>query len=394
MAGILPALRFLFTFAGGRGHLEPLVPLAQAAVAAGHSVAFCGRPWMLPKVAALGFEAFAAGSDEGLVPVRRPLAAVDADAEILVLRDGFARRVAAERAPGLVAACRAWQAAIVVWEETDFAAPVAAESLGIPHASVVVLAAGSGISPALFAEPLDELRLAHGLAPDPGLAMLSRHLVLAPIPPSYRDPARPLPVVSRAIRPVLRDPSELEESPLWLAGLTHAPTVYFSLGSVFHVESGDLFARVIAGLRGLPLEIIVTVGDEIDPAELGAQPANVHIARFLVPSQVLPLCDLVVSHGGSGGVIGALVHGLPLVLLPLGADQPLNAARCRELGVAHVLDPLTATPDSLRAAVSEVLGNPRYRRAARDLQGEIETLPGPAEAVALLEHIMLGARES
>jgi UDP:flavonoid glycosyltransferase YjiC (YdhE family) len=113
-----------------------------------------------------------------------------------------------------------------------------------------------------------------------------------------------------------------------------------------------------------------------------------------VASQVLPLCDLVVSHGGSGGVIGALVHGLPLVLLPLGADQPLNAARCRELGVAHVLDPLTATPDSLRAAVSEVLGNPRYRRAARDLQGEIETLPGPAEAVALLEHIMLGARES
>ena len=59
------ALRILFTFAGGSGHLEPLVPIARAAECVGHAVAFAGRPWMIPQVEALGFSAFASGSDVG-----------------------------------------------------------------------------------------------------------------------------------------------------------------------------------------------------------------------------------------------------------------------------------------------------------------------------------------
>ena len=332
-------VRLLFAFAGGRGHLEPLVPLAQAAVAAGHTVAFAARPWMVPKAEALGFETFAAGWDEGLVPVRRPLIAVDAEAEIVAFRDGFARLVANERLPDLVELCDSWRPEAIVWDETDFAAPIVAERNGIPHASVVVLAAGGAIRPDLFAEPLDSLRNVYGLPEDPGLAMLTRHLVLAPVPPSFRDPAWPLPATSRPIRPTLRKPSPQERSPAWLAGIGDVPAVFFSLGTVFHVESGDLFDRVVAGLRDLPIDLLVAVGDEIDPAELGPQPPNVHIERFLLPSQVLPRCAAVVSHGGSGSVIGALAHGLPMVLLPLGADQPLNAARCEALGIAQVLDP-------------------------------------------------------
>ena len=193
-------VRLLFAFAGGRGHLEPLVPLAQAAAAAGHTVAFAARPWMVPKAEALGFETFAAGWDEGLVPVRRPLIAVDAEAEIVAFRDGFARLVANERLPDLVELCDSWRPEAIVWDETDFAAPIVAERNGIPHASVVVLAAGGAIRPDLFAEPLDSLRNVYGLPEDPGLAMLTRHLVLAPVPPSFRDPAWPLPATSRPIR--------------------------------------------------------------------------------------------------------------------------------------------------------------------------------------------------
>jgi len=47
-------MRMLFAFAGGSGHLEPLVPIARAAKAAGHSVAFAGRPWAQPPVSAGG----------------------------------------------------------------------------------------------------------------------------------------------------------------------------------------------------------------------------------------------------------------------------------------------------------------------------------------------------
>jgi UDP:flavonoid glycosyltransferase YjiC (YdhE family) len=87
---------------------------------------------------------------------------------------------------------------------------------------------------------------------------------------------------------------------------------------VFNLESDDLFARVLTGLRDLPINLVVTVGREIDPEELGPQPANVHVVRYVSQCSVLPHCDLVVSHGGSGSVIGAPAHGLPLVVVPMG----------------------------------------------------------------------------
>jgi UDP:flavonoid glycosyltransferase YjiC (YdhE family) len=81
-------------------------------------------------------------------------------------------------------------------------------------------------------------------------------------------------------------------------------------------------------------------------------------------------------------VLAALAHGLPSVLLPLGADQPWNADRCARLGVAEVLDPLTATAAEIRRAVDAA---DTRRAAAARLQSEIARLPGPEEAVARLE---------
>ena len=107
-----------------------------------------------------------------------------------------------------------------------------------------------------------------------------------------------------------------------LADLAGAPTVYFTLATIFNMESGDLITRVLAGPRELSINVVVTVGRHIDPAEFGPQPANVHIERYIPQSAVLPLSTVVVSHGGSGSVIGALAHGLPMVLIPMGADQP------------------------------------------------------------------------
>ena len=380
-------MRILFAFAGGSGHLEPLVPIARAAEAAGHVVAFAGRPWMVPTVEALGFLAFATGSDAGGEPTRRPLLPLDAEREERDFREGFARRIARERAADILPRCGAWRPDLVVWEETDFGAAVVAERLGLPHASVIVIAAGSFNRPGLVAEPLNELRAEHGLPPDPDLAMLSRYLVLSPVPPGFRDPAFPLPATAHALRPHALEPVGEDTGPPWIEGLGSAPTVYFSLGTVFNMESGDLFARVLAGLRDLPIGLVVTVGRDIDPGELGAQPANVRIERYIPQAALLPHCSLVVSHGGSGSVIGALAHGLPMVLIPMGADQPLNAARCEALGVARVLDPVAATPEDVREAVAAVLADAAYRRAAERLRDETAALPGPAHAVALLERL-------
>jgi UDP:flavonoid glycosyltransferase YjiC (YdhE family) len=379
-------VRILFTFAGGSGHFEPLIPIARAAEAAGHVVAFTGRPWMIPKVEALGFPAFATGSDVGLTPRRLPLRALSAEREDRSLL-GFARRIARERATPILALCAEWQPGLLVCEETDFGAVVAAERRGLPYATVLVIAAGSFVRHGVVAEPLNELRAEHGLPPDPDLTMLSRYLVLSPFPPSYRDPAFPLPATAHTLRPLALDPVGDDPVPPWVARLDGAPTIYFTLGTVFNMESGDLFQRVLTGLRDLPINLVVTVGRDIDPAEFGRQPANVHIERYVPQSLLLPHCRVVVSHGGSGSVIGALAHGLPLVLIPMGADQPLNAARCEALGVARMLDAVEATPETVREAVSTVLANPTYRRAAERMRDEIAALPGPAHAIMLLERL-------
>ena len=101
----------------------------------------------------------------------------------------------------------------------------------------------------------------------------------------------------------------------------------------------------------------------------------------------MPHCDLVLTHGGSGTVRDALAHALPLVIMPIGADQYENGRRCAAQGVARVIGPEERTPAAIRAAVEAVLANPGYRRAAARLRAEREALPGPAGVVTLLERL-------
>lgn len=382
-------MRILFTFMGRSGHFEPLVPIARAAEAAEHTVAFGCGPAMVPMVEAAGFTAFALGSGTGRTLERTPLRPLDGAREDREFRERFVREGARYRAPHTIELCASWQPDLLVCEETDFGSMIAAERLGLPYATVLVLAAGGFVRAELVAEPLDELRAEHDLPPDPQLTMLSRYLVLSPVPPSYRDPAFPLPATAHSLRPLTPSPTANDSAPPWLADLDSdgMPVVYFTLGTVFNTESGDLFARVLAGLRDLPITLIVTVGRHIDPGEFGPQPASVHIERFIPQSMILPRCRAVVSHGGSGSVLGALAHGLPSVLLPMGADQPHNAARCAALGVAQVLDPIAATPASVREALTTVLDDPAYRRAAERMRDEIAALPEPMYAVRLLERL-------
>jgi UDP:flavonoid glycosyltransferase YjiC (YdhE family) len=381
-------VRILFTFAGGNGHFAPLVPIARAAAAAGHTLAFAGQSAMLAEVEAAGFTMFVTGgATVSSNPQITALLELDAEREDRALSEGYAGRIARERADALLALCAEWRPDVLVCDEIDFGCMVIAERLGLPHATVLVIAAGSFVRPSLLAEPLNRLRAAHGLPPDPGLAMLSRHLVLSPFPPSYRDPAFPLPPTAHSIQPVTSSAAQREGAPSWITQLNGAPMVYFTLGTVFNLESGDLFTRVLAGLGGLPINVIATVGREIDPAQFGPQPTNIRIERYIPQAAILPACAAVVSHGGSGSVMGALAHGLPSVLIPMGADQPLNAARCAALGVGLALDAVAATPESVRAALTTVLENPAYRAAAERLRDEIAALPGPEYAVGLLEQL-------
>jgi UDP:flavonoid glycosyltransferase YjiC (YdhE family) len=95
-----------------------------------------------------------------------------------------------------------------------------------------------------------------------------------------------------------------------------------------------------------------------------------------------------VTAGGAATIIAALRAGAPLVVVPTTWDKPDNARRVMEVGAGVRLSPRRCTPAGLRAAVDEVLGEPRYRLSARRMAERLAEAPGPARAVELLEGLV------
>ena len=371
-------MRVLFTFVGGAGHLDPLLPLAHAVAAAGHDVAVAGSGNLMPRVESEGFTALPTSPQRPPVTTGRdqsPLLPVDPHDTEVEFAENFAGKGARRHVPAVSEHIRAWRPDVVVREETDFGSAMAAELEDVPCATVVILAAGTLARPELVSPVLQAVRAEHGLAPDPSLATFRRDLVLSPYPPGFRDPESPLPpgAFSFRARPV--------------APHAHGGLVYVTLGTVFNTGSGDLFERLLAGLADVPAEVLVTVGRTIDPADLGVQPRHVQVERYVDQAGVLPRCRLVVSHGGSGSLMGALEHGLPSVLTPLGADQPHNARRAADLGVATSLDAAAVTPAEIEHAVTAMLGDARAHETALELKVEIDALPPVEATVPLLERL-------
>ncbi|XVV02184.1 glycosyltransferase [Actinosynnema sp. CA-248983] len=372
-------MRTLFTCIGGPGHLNPLLPVARTVADRGHEVLWATSGSLQGPVESAGFPFHRLGPAPDDTPrTRTPLLVPDTRRSEDEVREGFARRGTRTRLPLVQALMREWRPDLVVCDEFDFATMLAAEGLGVPHASVLVTAAGVQIRPDVVGEPLHEIRAECGLPDDPELTMLGRYLRLSPFPPSFRAPAAWRFGTEHAVKPAMPGPAAPRRD--------DRPLVYFTLGTEFALESGDLFERVLAGLRDL--RVLMTVGRHIDPAEFGPQPEHVRIARYVPQDEVLANCDVVVSHGGSGTVVGALAHGKPMVLTPMGADQPMNADRCTALGVGRSLDPVTATPAEVRATVADVLADPAHRRAAERLRDELAALPGPEHAADLLEGLV------
>jgi UDP:flavonoid glycosyltransferase YjiC (YdhE family) len=100
---------------------------------------------------------------------------------------------------------------------------------------------------------------------------------------------------------------------------------------------------------------------------------------------LLPRCSLVINHAGNGSVLAALSHGLPLLLLPHGADQFTTAAACERAGAAIVLRPADVTQENVRAAVDRLLTEPSFFENARRLQLEILSMPLSEEFLRSLE---------
>ena len=155
------------------------------------------------------------------------------------------------------------------------------------------------------------------------------------------------------------------------------PRVYLTLGTV-SFGAVEVLSRAIAEIAPLDADILVTVGPDGEPAALGEVPDNVHVERFVAQSAVLPLVDLIVHHGGTGTVLGALEAGLPQLVLPQGADQFFNAEILTTAGFGRALPNDAQQPGAIGEAVQALLGDSPERQAAARIRDEIAAMPSPA----------------
>jgi UDP:flavonoid glycosyltransferase YjiC (YdhE family) len=378
-------MRVLVTTTGSAGHFGPLIPYARAVQDAGGSVLVATRESTVDAVRAAGFAAwpYAEAPAEARGPIfGRAMGLPHDEANLLVVREVFARLDTPPAVPAVLAACERWQPDVVVSETGEFAGGLVAEHLGLPRVRVGISLAGTeawlwpSVAPALEA-----VRAQLGLAPDPDGAALTAPPYFTLTPAALDDPVE-------GVQRFREEPAEARPLPDWWAGM-NAPLVYVTFGSVaaqFGFFPG-VYRAAIDALAGIGARVLVTTGHAADLDALGPVPANVHVERWVPQADVLPHVAAMVCHGGFGTVRAGLCAGVPLAVAPLFADQPYNARRVAELGAGIALEGGPAAIAGLGPAVRALLDEPSYCARAAEVAADARTLPPVRDAVAALESL-------
>jgi len=363
-------MRFLVTSTAGAGHYGPLAPFVRSFLAGGHDVLVAGPPALRESVRDAEFWAVDDPPPAEMAAVYARLPEVTHDeANALVVSEVFARLDAGAALPRLREAISVWRPDIVVRETAEFAGAIAASLSGVPHARVGIGLVSMERTLTDIATPnIDALRAAHGLGPH----VLAEEPFLTLFPASLEDPA--VPELPRTAR--FRDPS-------WVAAEPGSrPLVYVTFGSV----TGGMpmfaaaYSAALAAVADLDADVLLTVGTAADPTSFGPVPPHVRIERWVDQAAVLARASAVVCHGGGGSTLGALAAGVPLVVVPLFAeDQFANARRVAAVGAGVLTE-----PPGIRAALDTVLGEPSYRSTARALGAELAGQPSTDEAASVL----------
>ena len=160
------------------------------------------------------------------------------------------------------------------------------------------------------------------------------------------------------------------------------PLVLVSLSTLPQGQT-DVMRRILAALEGLPVRALVTLGPTLAGTTFDA-PENVRLEAFVPHGAVLPHVAALVTQCGLSTTVKALAHGVPLVCIPLIADQPENAVRVVARGAGVRLS-REASPEEIRAAIQRVVGEPRYREGARKLATVLAREDGAKRAATEIE---------
>jgi UDP:flavonoid glycosyltransferase YjiC (YdhE family) len=378
-------MRIMISTRAGAGHFGPLIPFAKAFLRNNDEILVTAPAEAAPMIAEAGF-------DHHVIPPPPPH---DRDAKFAkarqmsydeanayVVGELFIRIDARAAYPHMLAAIEEYEPDIVVLEASEFAAALAAEAAGVPAVCVgITQASHMRVLGGTVAAALDELRAEFGLEPDPDLERLNAVPYFTLVPEQLEDPAAPGPADALRFRVEDDVPRPL---PDWWEN-TAWPLVYVTFGSV--APSMDYFPELyrdaLDALALLPVRVLVTVGRDRDPAEIGPVAANVHVARWVPQADVMPHAAAMVCHGGSGTVTMGLAAGVPMAVLPLFADQPHNARRVADLGAGVMVERVTGLADAVR----RLLVDATYHESAQRIAAEIAELPTVDAAAAIVRHV-------
>ena len=386
-------MRILFATPPGYGLMMPLVPLVWAAQAAGHAARLATTGRMCRVAADAGLEAVdvcpgrdlwgqlqagvgrGAGRGAGSGPPPSPF-----------------RMFTEEMTAGTADAARELGADLLVHTSDHGAGQLAALTLGLPTLDV-----GNRVSwstrdrggPVRDIAGVEAVRTALGLD-DAEPHVLARVDPRAPsmggLAADATDPRDG--VAWWPMRYVPFNGGAVVEP--WLRVTPDRPRVLVTLGTVVPTVAGtDVVTVLLEALAGLDVEVVLALGDAT-LAQGTALPANVRAVGYLPLSAALPTCRLVVHHGGSGTTAAPLHFGVPQLVLPSFADNPLSARRVSERGVGLEHDPATLDVATARTLVRRLLAEPAFARAAAEVAAEMAAQPSPAAVVGRVERALAG----
>ena len=378
-----------------------MAPLARELGRRGHDVRVATSPAFAAAVTSAGLAHAPAGLAwlESAADDRFPgFTGSGPDAGLATLFGEPSARLAAD----LLASRARWAPDLIVRDNTELGGWVVAHVLGVPDVVFGVIERLPLPAMGAFAAQLAALRASYPELAAADAASTYGDLYLQPTPPALST-AQDVPG-QVLIRPT-EDAPDSAEAPTWLQELGERRLVYLTLGTVFH-RTRLLLDVLLEALANEDVDVVLTYGAQPPPPNL---PSNVRAAPYIPQRLILPLCSAVVCHAGRGSVMGALAHGVPLVLVPMTADQPITAAACDRAGVARVLAtdrldlaglsvPITVperlTVRAVRDAVRTVLDDRAYATAAAGVQAEIAAMPDVSETAHVLELLAEEARPS
>ncbi len=383
-------VRILFSSTPAHGHLLPLLPLARAFRDRGDDVAVLTAGAFAPLLDAEGISLLPAGPTADVLfaeSARRTGVDAAADPRPEAVADFFAGTRVDLTADDALAAAREFGPDLIVAEALDFVGPLVAAALDVPVATMA-------FGPAIPAEFTDGMTAVVGSRyADRGLAPVPARWHLDPCPdllqppgwqaPAHRVPVRPEPHRGPSTGSGTGTEAGSGAGPDDAAGTPgDRPKVLVTFGT--HFSDPATLTPILDELRTVGVDLVVTLGLTASAADYGSADGDITFAAFTPLADLLHDVDLVVTHGGAGTTLGVLSRGLPLVVVPQGADQFLQAAVVSASGTGIAVQPGPDVPETVAKAVVTLRTDPGYTEAARTVAAQIAAMPTPSDVAATL----------